>query len=81
MKKRIIYDKRYHGGNRAKNDTLLENARVLVGNCVLCGLPDSQDHWLHSCDYSACQKIRDEVFTDLNKKLLEYRYSAPYIDN
>ena len=73
MKSRIIFDKGYHGGNRAKNDRLTDSERTKTRECVLCGLPDSQDHWLHSCDFPACRKIRAEVLTDLNKKLLDYR--------
>ena len=73
MKSRIIFDKGYHGGNRAKNDRLTDSERTATRACVLCGLPDSQDHWLHSCDFPACRTIRAEVLTDLNKKLLDYR--------
>ena len=72
-KVRIIYDKGYHGGNRAKDDTLSTIDRLRTQSCILCGSPDSQDHWLHRCSHPTLAKLRTSTMVDLNKKLTDYR--------
>ena len=58
-KTRIIYDKGFHGGNRAKDERLSDEDREATRACILCGNPDSQDHWLHDCPFPACVKARE----------------------
>ena len=71
-KTRIIYNKGFHGGNRAKDDSLTPEEKSNIGACILCQQPDSQDHWLHTCPHSTVDKIRQEVFADLNRILMAY---------
>jgi hypothetical protein len=70
---RIIYDKGFHGGNRAKNDKLSLVDRLKTRACILCRTPDSQDHWLHYCSHSTLANLRTSIVTELNVKLTEYR--------
>ena len=76
-KVRIIYDKGFHGGNRAKDDKLSLIDRLQAQACTLCRSPDSQDHWLHSCSHPTLATLRTTIITDLNKKLTEYRDLGP----
>ena len=46
---RTIYDKGHHGSNRAKNESLMPAQRAEIRTCRLCGMPDSNNHWLHEC--------------------------------
>ena len=70
---RTIYDKGYHGGNRAKDESLTPEQRTEARKCKLCGMPDSNNHWLNECSYGALSKIRLEIMADLNRILLSYR--------
>jgi hypothetical protein len=76
-KSRIIFNKGYHGGNRAKDDKLTAEERMKVEACLLCGRPDSQDHWLHHCPHAAMAKVRDEIIFSLNRLITEYRDINP----
>ena len=51
-KARIIYDKGFHGGNRAKDKKLSEEDREATRAYILCGKSDSQNHWLQYMHYS-----------------------------
>ena len=46
---RVIWDKGWHGGNKAKGGCTEEEAE-----CVMCGLPDGQRHWMVECGHAAC---------------------------
>ena len=37
----VIWDKGWHGGNKAEGDCSEEDAK-----CVMCGEVDSQRHWM-----------------------------------
>ena len=70
---RIIYDKGYHGGNRAKNTSITPAEREIARTCRLCQKPDSQDHWLQECDFGPLRRLRNDIMTSLNQQLLAYR--------
>ena len=74
---RIIYNKGFHGGNRAKDEKLTEEEREETRLCLLCGHPDSQDHWLHECKYRPCQSIRNDTLITLNKHITNLREKGP----
>ena len=74
---RIIYDKGYHGGNRAKDDKLSMHDRLQTQACLLCHRPDSQDHWLHSCPHSTLAHLRTTIITELNQQLTAMRDISP----
>ena len=76
-KSRVMYDKGYHGGNRAKNDGLTPEEKEKAGQCLLCGQPDSQDHWLHHCANKCMVRIRDDILADLNRTITSYRDINP----
>ena len=46
QKIRLIYDKGYHGVNRAKNLSLSPEDREVAQTCLLCQKPGSKDHWI-----------------------------------
>ena len=62
---RVIYDKGYHGGNWGKDDKLTLDERQATEKCLLCGLADSADHWLHMCSFTGLRAIRDAVISSL----------------
>ena len=70
---RIIYDKGYHGGNRAKNTSITLAEREIARTCRLCQKPDSQDHWLQECDFGPLRRLRNDIMTSLNQQLLAFR--------
>jgi hypothetical protein len=43
---RLVYDKGWHGGNRGKAATPSTHTTEEWIACGLCGLPDSQHHWI-----------------------------------
>jgi hypothetical protein len=50
---RVIWDKGWHGGNRAKGDCDEEETK-----CVLCGEVDGQRHWMVECGHNTCEELR-----------------------
>ena len=70
---RTIYDKGYHGGNRAKDVSLTPSARASTLKCKLCGMPDSANHWLHEWVFAAVKQIRELVLTNLQQIATAYR--------
>ena len=55
---RIIYNKHWHGGNRAKKKTTDETERILAMQCHLCGDIDSQDHLMQHCTHNDVTIVR-----------------------
>ena len=55
---RFIYDKGWHGGNRAKATCLSDKDREEWIGCGDCGHPDSQYHWLRECNHEEARAIR-----------------------
>ena len=68
----VIYDKGNHDGNRAKNESLSTEERESTRTCLLCRLPDSQDHWLHECNCGPMHVLRMIIFAYINRTLLLY---------
>ena len=64
---RRLWDKGWHGGNRAKDPRLtpgtIEHTSAL--SCDLCSLPDSADHWMHTCQHSASTAVRTAALQEL----------------
>ena len=58
---RIIWDKHWHGGNRAKQTNLTEMEREHTRKCHMCGEPDSQHHCFRGCAHSNVKAIRIET--------------------
>ena len=59
---RVIWDKGWHGGNRAKGDCEEEDTK-----CVLCGEVDGQRHWMVECEYDACTRISSMIKNMMNE--------------
>ena len=74
---RIIYNKGYHGGNRAKDESLSPEEKSKAEQCLLCGQPDSQDHWLHTCPHKCLAQIREDILAGLNRDITTYRDITP----
>ena len=70
---RVIYDEGYHGGNRSEDDKLTQPERLETEKCLLCGLPDSADHWLHKCSFRGLRVIRKAVLHTLQLQVTECR--------
>ena len=71
---RLIYDKGFHGGNRAKmkQPEDVEEEAIWIG-CGLCGQPDSQHHWIRACPHDQVQAIRTQALdaaTEVVQKLI-----------
>jgi hypothetical protein len=76
-KVRIIYDKGWHGGNRAKDESLSIDEKSLTGKCRLCNQQDSAAHWLHMCPARAVTMVRDSIFQTLQQEVTRYREKSP----
>ena len=74
---RVIYNKGYHGGNRAKDSKLQPEGKIRIGKCLLCQHQDSQDHWLHHCPNRVLTKIREDILTNINRHLTDNRSKGP----
>ena len=74
---RVIYDKGYHGSSRAKDNTLTPVQRSATEKCILFGLPDSSDHWLHLCPFRGLHMIRDSVMSALQTAVTDLRHQGP----
>ena len=79
---RVIWDKGWHGGNRAKGDCEEEETK-----CVLCGEVDGQRHWMVECEYDACTRIRsmtkdrmNEIAEDLAGREKPYRLAKTIVE-
>ena len=58
---RIVMNKGWHGGNCIKSKKAApEDAR-----CFLCGLDDSQAHWLHNCTDFSLHEARTLALRDI----------------
>jgi len=57
---RIFYDKGWHGGSRAKPPSPDGDDDTWEA-CDLCGEPDSQDHWIRSCQFEEVRSIHRDA--------------------
>ena len=80
---RVIWDKGWHGGNKAKGGCTEEEAE-----CVMCGLPDGQRHWMVECGHAACAQLRTwgktrmyDMISELGRgRDKEYRLAETILD-
>ena len=67
---RLIWDKGWHGGNRAKSVTPSHTTKETWIGCGDCGMTDSQTHWIRECNAEHIRSIRlhtkEQVRTQLD---------------
>jgi hypothetical protein len=66
---RAIYDKGWHGGNRAKAKRPEGVEQEDWIGCGDCKLPDSQDHWVRKCREEPFRAIRNRVKDQVQEQL------------
>ena len=72
---RVIWDKHWHGRNRAKQRGLTDDGRQAASVCHMCNATDSQHHSFRWCSHSNVRAIREETIEALEnyKRLHEDR--------
>jgi len=64
---RILHDRHYTvGRNRAKGAQIPE-ARDALEACLLCGEPDSREHWILRCPHTPLREARERVLLDIQR--------------
>jgi exonuclease III len=66
---RLIWDRGWHGGNRAKATAPEEVAEAEWVSCGDCGAPDSQHHWIRECKAEHIRTVRRETKTKIREQL------------
>ena len=66
---RLIWDKGWHGGNRAKTTTPTHLSDEAWIGCGDCGMPDSQNHWIRECPAEHIRSIRLDTKEQIRKQL------------
>jgi exonuclease III len=66
---RLIWDKGWHGGNRAKATTPSHLAEDAWIGCGDCGKTDSQNHWIRECPAEHIRSIRLDTKEQTRKQL------------
>jgi hypothetical protein len=66
---RLIWDKGWHGGNRAKATTPSHLAEDAWVGCGDCGKADSQNHWIRECTAEHVRSIRLDTKEQIRKQL------------
>jgi len=66
---RLIWDKGWHGGNRAKATTPSHLAEDAWVGCGDCGKADSQNHWIRECNAEHVRSIRLDTKEQIRKQL------------
>jgi exonuclease III len=68
---RLIWDRGWHGGNRAKTTSPMGTTQEEWISCGDCGLPDSQNHWIRECSAEHIKTVRiatkGQVYEQLEK--------------
>jgi hypothetical protein len=72
---RILWDKGWHGGNRAKSKCPTGQQLEEWIGCGECGQPDSQSHWIRECNVESMREMRTEAKTAARDKLEAIRVS------
>ena len=62
---RLIWDKHWHGGNRAKQANLSADDLITAQRCHMCGGQDSQHHAFRWCSHSNIRGVRIETMNTL----------------
>jgi hypothetical protein len=66
---RLIWDRGWHGGNRAKTEAPAEVSEVEWVGCGDCGAPDSQHHWIRECKAEHIRLVRRETKIKIREQL------------
>jgi len=66
---RLIWDKGWQGGNRAKVTTLSHLAEDVWIGCGDCGKTDSQNHWIRECPAEHIRSIILDTKEQIRKQL------------
>jgi hypothetical protein len=66
---RLLYDKGFHGGNRAKIRTPVDVDEEAWIGCGMCGEPDSQHHWIRSCQHDLIRPLRHQALDAASSSL------------
>ena len=71
MMHRLVYDKGWHGGNRAKS-VKPDDAEIgeWIG-CGDCGQPDSQHHWIRECAAEPHRSTRNQTLDSVNTQIYD----------
>ena len=67
---KLVWDKSWHGGNRAKA-ARGEEAKALASQCVICGGVDSEYHMLVGCPHATLEEIRVKALLEVSKLITE----------
>ena len=73
---RMVYDKHWHGRNRAKNKHLSQKEREATASCHLCGSTDSQAHAFRSCTHNNICAIRTQTYESLQELITAHNQTA-----
>ena len=76
---RIIWDKHWHGRNRAKQQ-VSDNERLEVSRCHMCKEIDSQHHCFQTCMHSNVRAIRDETAQSLRTYEQQHKLWIPDVE-
>ena len=81
---RLIYDKGWHGGNRAKANAPEGQTVEEWTACGLCQKPDSQHHWIRECQHPATLLVRTtaeakvlDILSELRNPTIKYVKKDP----
>ena len=73
---RLIYDKGWHGGNRAKGAKPEEVEQDDWIECEECKQPDSQHHWIRKCDALPFKSTRRDTLHQVKLCLQDIRFGG-----
>ena len=72
----MVYDKHWHGRNRAKNSRLTTEERDETATCHLCGGTDSQSHAFRSCTHDNISAIRMQTYDAMQDLIENHKHTA-----
>jgi hypothetical protein len=70
---RMVYDKGWHGGNRGKTAAPTTHTQEEWTACGLCGLQDSQHHWIRECKHPPVEALRRHAEAQVSDIIMELR--------
>ena len=73
---RMVYDKHWHGRNRAKNSRLTTEERDETATCHLCGGTDSQSHAFRSCTHDNISAICMQTYDAMQDLIKNHKHTA-----
>ena len=69
----MVYDKGWHGGNRGKTEAPTTHTQEEWTACGLCGLQDSQHHWIRECKHPPVEALRRHAEAQVSDIIMELR--------